>query len=118
MSTAYEIRQSLLDRAEDIVSTYISVALGEAEFEGDRQMLKQAFQAVTPLMRLKDDPLNIPLELSKTDKIDYILDKMYGGTLTSEHAESLIKAVQEGTDVVGLEELIAELRGLTHEASQ
>lgn len=55
-TTAYQARQALLSRAEDIITTYVDVALGTVEnYQGDSEALKEVFRKVVPMIRTQDD---------------------------------------------------------------
>ena len=110
-STAKQARNKLLSNAEDIIDTYVKLALGEEEdYKGNERMLDAAFKAVVPAMRLADDPESIyeSEDMSRKQSIETIIHKMNTGQLTPEKANSMIQAIENAYDLTEIESLLEE----------
>lgn len=113
-STAKHARSKLLASAEDIIETYVKLALGkEQDYEGNERMLDAAFKAVIPAMRLADDPEIIyeSEDMTRKQQIEAITHKMNTGQMTAEKASTMITAINDAYDLVEIENLLEDSDG-------
>jgi hypothetical protein len=112
MNTAKRAREKLLSHADEIIDTFVKLALGKLyDFKGDSNCLEIAFKAVLPATRIEDDSIKVENAKTRTETVDGILKLMNNGEITPTQAEKAIVAVDKGTDVKEIETLIDELRG-------
>ena len=83
MNTAKQAREKLLSHADEIIDTFVKLALGKIyDFKGDSNSLEIAFKAVLPSTRIEDDSIKVEDAETRTDAVDSILKLMNNGEIT------------------------------------
>ena len=118
--TARDVRQQLLNRSDEIIDTFLDVALGKKkdDFDGVYDMLEVAFKAVVPMVKMNDDVMELP-ELDNADAyenkgryVDAVIKAMALGKITTEQSNFALSAIEKATNVIEIQEIVKKLSAL------
>ena len=113
--TAYQARQVLLSRSEEIVTTYVDKALAAAE-EGDLAPLGEVFRKLIPMMKIDDDRNKITAfkeGLATEVRIENIFNAVAAGDLSLPDALASLDLLTAGCNVTEAQELREALKALS-----
>ena len=113
--TAYQARQVLLSRSEEIVTTYVDKALAAAD-EGDLAPLGEVFRKLIPMMKIDDDRNKIAAfneGLTTEARIDNIFKAVAAGDLSLPGALTSLDLLTAGCNVTEAQELREALQALS-----
>lgn len=111
MDSARDARAKLLEHADELIETYVKVALGKQyKYEGDPAALQDLVRMITPAMKLEDDPVKIRSAVNnKSGMVDDILRQMKTGRISILQAQATIKAIRTAQDMEELDRLLTAI---------